>query len=118
MLAARMLGLILILAAAPCAIGQQVSPSGDLLKANRQADPAVLARRIDLLLEKAFKAAGVQPAPPADDAEFLRRAYLDITGRIPRPADVHAFIADTKSDKRRRLIDELLAEPRHTVHFA
>src|SRR5262245_58961555 len=74
--------------------------------------PAGLAARIDRRLEARWQADKVQPAPAADDAEFLRRAYLDVTGRIPRPAEVHAFLADRSADKRRRLIDRLLEGPR------
>ncbi len=81
-------------------------------------DPADLADRIDRRLEAVWKADKVRPAPQADDAEFLRRAYLDVTGRIPRPADVHEFLADPSADKRRKLIDRLLDDPRYAVHFA
>src|SRR5262249_35519068 len=81
-------------------------------------DPAELARRIDRRLDAVFKANKVEPAPQTGDDEFLRRAYLDINGRIPRAADIHAFRADSSPDKRRRLIDQLLAEPRYAVHFA
>jgi hypothetical protein len=58
------------------------------------------------------------PAPAADDAEFLRRVYLDLTGRIPAVHDVHGFLADRDANKRRKLIGELLASPRHSAHFA
>jgi hypothetical protein len=81
-------------------------------------DPAELAARIDRRLQARWQADKVQPAPPADDAEFLRRAYLDVTGRIPRPAEVHVFLADRSADKRRRLIDGLLEGPRFATHFA
>jgi hypothetical protein len=81
-------------------------------------NPAELAARIDRRLELRWQADRVQAAPPADDAEFLRRACLDITGRIPRPAEVHAFLADKSPDKRRKLIDRLLEDPRFAVHFA
>jgi hypothetical protein len=80
--------------------------------------PAAVARGIDNRLEARWKADGIRPAPRADDAEFLRRAYLDLTGRIPRPADVHEFLADRSADKRAKLIDRLLEEPRFAVHFA
>jgi hypothetical protein len=79
---------------------------------------ADLAARIDRRLEARWRAEGVRPAPPADDAEFLRRAYLDLTGRIPRPADVHEFLADPSADKRAKLIDQLLEGPRFAAHFA
>src|SRR5262245_17408488 len=74
-------------------------------------DPAKLAGRIDGHLERAWKAAKVEPAPAADDAEFLRRAYLDLTGRIPRPSDVHQFLADGSAGRRQKLIDRLIASP-------
>src|SRR5262245_22873053 len=81
-------------------------------------DPSELAAKIDRRLEQAFASAGIQPAPLADDAEFFRRLNLDIAGRIPRPGDIHAFLADKSPAKRRQAIDQLLAEPRYAVHFA
>jgi len=60
----------------------------------------------------------VTPAPPADDAEFLRRVHLDLAGRIPTPAEVHAFLADRDPNKRSKYIDELLRSPRFALHFA
>lgn len=51
------------------------------------------------------------PSPPCDDATFLRRAYLDTTGTLPSANEVRTFLADTRADKRDRLIDELLARP-------
>src|SRR5271166_4925960 len=81
-------------------------------------DPQVLARRIDQYLGERWKADKVQPAPIADDAEFLRRIYLDLTGRIPRPHDVHEFLADKHPDKRRNAVDDLLDSPRYAQHFA
>ncbi len=89
-----------------------------LLAASASADPQKLADRIDAHLDARFAAEKVTPAPPADDAEFLRRAYLDMTGRIPTPRAVHDFLADTDPHKRARLIDELLETPRHASHFA
>jgi hypothetical protein len=81
-------------------------------------DPQGLADRIDRHLAVGWEAAGARPAPPADDAEFLRRAYLDLTGRIAAPRDVHDFLADGSPGKRRALVERLLASPRHAAHFA
>jgi hypothetical protein len=81
-------------------------------------DPQALADRIDSHIDARLKAAHATPAPPADDAEFLRRAYLDITGRIPAPRDVHDFLADTDPNKRARFVDDLLDSPRYASHFA
>jgi hypothetical protein len=77
-----------------------------------------MAERIDVLLETGWSAAEVEPAPNAADNEFLRRAYLDLTGVIPRASEVRAFLADDGPDKRARLIDQLLASPRYATHMA
>jgi hypothetical protein len=81
-------------------------------------EPQVLADHIDAGIDARLKAAKAISAPPADDAEFLRRAFLDITGRIPAPRDVHDFLADTDPNKRARLVDDLLDSPRYATHFA
>lgn len=50
----------------------------------------------------------IQWTGPSTDEEFLRRVTLDLTGQIPTSDKVKSFVADTTSDKRDRLIDELL----------
>lgn len=65
-------------------------------------------------------AAGIV-APPgerADDAEFLRRLFLDLTGTIPPPEKARAFLRDSNPDKRTELIDALLKKPEHFQHLA
>src|SRR5664279_1341980 len=69
----------------------------------------VLANYVDEEIFGTMDAAKVTPAPPSSDAEFLRRASLDLTGRIPDAATVTAFLADPSADKRRRMVDTLLA---------
>ncbi len=74
-----------------------------------------LYQRIDATLA----ASGIAPTPPtADDAAFLRRAFLDLTGRIPSTGAARAFLADTDPDKRAKWIDRLLASPEHIRHMA
>lgn len=55
------------------------------------------------------KQAGGQMAGPADDAEFLRRVSIDLTGKLPTPDEAREFFADREKAKRQRLIDRLLA---------
>jgi hypothetical protein len=55
------------------------------------------------------------PAPLADDATFLRRVYLDVTGELPTPDEVRAFLADSSPDKRVKKIDELLTRTAHAA---
>src|SRR5215472_15962839 len=50
---------------------------------------------------------GISHAALATDAEFLRRVYLDLTGRIPEPETVRAFLKDTDPNKRDKIIDSL-----------
>ncbi|MBK5260336.1 MAG: DUF1549 domain-containing protein, partial [Thermoanaerobaculia bacterium] len=52
---------------------------------------------------------GVRWTALSSDEEFLRRVSLDLTGQIPTAARTKAFLADTRSDRRDKLIDELLA---------
>ncbi|MCG3161385.1 MAG: hypothetical protein JMDDDDMK_02559 [Acidobacteria bacterium] len=55
----------------------------------------------------------VLSAPVCSDAEFIRRVYLDITGRIPSATDVTAFLADTSANKRDALVDKLVGSPEY-----
>ena len=84
------------------------------------AQYAALPRKnfIDSLVWNKLQSQGLLPSPPCDDATFLRRAHLDIIGRVPTPDDVRQFLADTRSDKRERLIDELLQRPEYADHWS
>lgn len=53
----------------------------------------------------------MNPSPPAGDAVFLRRAYLDALGILPTAGEARAFLADTQPDKRAQLIEQLLQRP-------
>ncbi len=65
--------------------------------------------RIDELIEGRLNGATV--APQSDDAEFLRRVYLDLAGRIPAPTEAREFLSDSDPAKRERLVDALLTGP-------
>ena len=56
----------------------------------------------------------IPPSPPADDAAFLRRVRLDLTGLPPSPDELAAFLADQSPDKRTAVIDRLVASPEFT----
>jgi hypothetical protein len=73
---------------------------------------------IDRLVLKKWRTLGIAPSPPATDAEFLRRATLDVTGALPTPQEVRDFLADTAADKRDRLIDRLLKSDRYAIFWA
>jgi hypothetical protein len=67
--------------------------------------------RIDQLIVAKLKKLGITPSPICTDAEFLRRVSLDLTGTLPTPSEVEAFLKDESQDKRKRKIDELLERP-------
>jgi hypothetical protein len=73
------------------------------------ADERLLPVQMDELVAAGF--AGQQPAPLADDAEFLRRIWLDLAGRIPTSDETRHFLDDTDPGKRSRMIEQLLAAP-------
>lgn len=76
-----------------------------ILSVDIHADEVPLHARIDQAIEAA---AGGPLAKQADDAEFLRRIYLDLTGRIPSLVETQSFLANSANDKRGVLIDRLL----------
>ena len=59
----------------------------------------------------------VEPSEVASDAEWLRRVYLDVIGRIPTVAEVDAFLDNKSESKRSEKIDELLAHPDYVRNF-
>src|SRR5262245_38670982 len=64
---------------------------------------------IDAIVFSRLLALGIQPALPASDAVFLRRAFLDVIGTLPTAAETREFLQDKNPDKRTALIDRLLA---------
>ena len=84
-------------------------------------DQTYAAGSIDSYIFADFQANGITPAPATTDWEFIRRVTLDLTGRIPTPDRVLAFVTDTTPNKRAKLVDELLAKPewldRWTMYF-
>lgn len=71
--------------------------------------------KIDELVVEKLKKIGVVPSELATDEEFLRRASLDITGTLPTPKEVEAFVADKSPDKRKKKVDELLETPAYAA---
>jgi hypothetical protein len=93
------------------------APGAAARSAPRKEAPPLAPDAIDAAIREAWSAAGVKPAPRADDATFLRRAYVDVVGTIPDPDAVAAFLADSSPDKRRKLVDALLDSPAYADHW-
>jgi len=71
--------------------------------------------------EKVFdqlKKLGLPPSPIADDGTLIRRATLDLAGRLPTREEVEAYLADKDPEKFEKLIDRLLASDDFADYFA
>ncbi|MBX3415142.1 MAG: PSD1 domain-containing protein [Pirellulales bacterium] len=68
---------------------------------------------IDAFVLAKLQQAGLRPAPVADKAALLRRAYYDLIGLPPSPEQVEAFLADPAPDAFERVVDELLESPHY-----
>ncbi|MFO0948892.1 MAG: DUF1553 domain-containing protein, partial [Planctomycetota bacterium] len=76
------------------------------------------ASMIDSYFENDIRARKLSPAPLLDDAAFYRKASLDLVGTIPEVEDLRSFITDTTEDKRAKLVERLLADPRMPDYWA
>ena len=73
---------------------------------------------IDEHVNKKLEQLNLRPSPRADDATFLRRAYLDTIGTLPTQEETLAFLENQSPDKRDKLIDSLLAREEYVDYWA
>lgn len=73
---------------------------------------------VDQFTLKKWKELEIVPSDLCTDEQFIRRASLDITGTLPTPAQVNAFVANKDPKKRDQLVDALLETADYSYHFA
>jgi len=73
---------------------------------------------VDRATARKWRDLNIAPSELCSDETFIRRAYLDITGTIPDAAEILAFVADSDSKKREKLVDRLLETPEYAYFFA
>ncbi|MBA0087122.1 MAG: DUF1549 domain-containing protein, partial [Acidobacteria bacterium Pan2503] len=73
---------------------------------------------IDALVRAKLDQKGLAPAPQADRRTLIRRAYLDLTGLLPSPAEVDSFVKDPSPRAYEKLVDRLLASPHYGERWA
>jgi hypothetical protein len=113
--------LVLSIAALGCACARgnpQAARDRPIAPVQADAPSDIDAAPLDELLSAHWRAVGVQPAPAIDDAAFLRRASLDLLGRIPTIAELDAIAADPDPDRRAHAVDRMLASAEHAEHLA
>ena len=73
---------------------------------------------IDELVLQQLRRLNLPPSPPADDAVFVRRVFLDTTGTLPTADEVQSYLEDVAPDRRSRLIDSLLQRPEFVDYWS
>lgn len=79
---------------------------------------ADLVEQVDAKLQGNWQQQGIRVAEPASDTEFLRRVYLDLTGRIPVPFEVYEYLQADPTNRREQLVEQLLDSRDHATHLA
>jgi hypothetical protein len=72
----------------------------------------------DRLVDAKLTKLNLVPSPVCDDATFLRRVTLDLTGRLPTPAQCRSFLGDTRPGKRAELVEQLFQRPEFADYWA
>ncbi|MFQ5732982.1 MAG: DUF1549 domain-containing protein, partial [Planctomycetaceae bacterium] len=73
---------------------------------------------VNTRLESHWRIEKIRPSDVASDEEWVRRAYLDLIGRIPTVREVERFARNEADGKRRVLVDRLLEDPGYPRHWA
>src|SRR5579863_95574 len=105
-------------AALSCQTPSPEPATTDPLKETHADRVSTVAGEIDRVLDATYAKEGIVPTGRADDAHFVRRVYLDVIGTIPAPETVTAFLADTSPEKRSKLVEALLRDPRYGEHWS
>ncbi len=100
------------------AVAQVLRPFSDEVGPGDLAVPSPSPTKVDTLIVAKLRKLGVVPSEVCSDAEFLRRVSLDMTGTLPTPKEIEAFVANLSPAKRAEKVDELLERPTYTARWA
>ena len=78
--------------------------------------PDAAANPVDHFVRAALEKAGISPAPPEDPRVLARRAALDLTGLLPDPVDLEAFVKDPTDAAYVAFLEKLFATPAYAEH--
>ncbi len=115
--------LVLLLGAA--VVSAAMAPAASAQKKKEVVTDVIVAKggldqivTINEGLEKAWKENNIIPSERCSDYEFIRRASLDIIGRIAKPHEIATYLKDPPSERRSRLIERLLSSDEYAENFA
>lgn len=77
-----------------------------------------LHKLIDEQIQSQYKKDQAFVSVLCSDSEFLRRVYLDLTGRIPSVKQTREFLSENRPDKRQQLVNQLLESPEYARHIS
>jgi hypothetical protein len=75
-------------------------------------------KAIDHFVRAKLLVKGIRQSPEADRRTLARRVHLDLTGLLPTPEEVDAFVQDARPDAYERLVDRLMASAHFGEKFA
>jgi hypothetical protein len=81
------------------------------------SNPKTVAGQIDALVEKKLSEMKLKPNALSSDEVFLRRVYLDVVGRVPTKREALEFLKSEETDKREKLIDQLLSSEGYVQNY-
>lgn len=108
-------GVIVLLAAAA---RSPVHPVPKVDQAEYPSDAQHTVERINQLFDRRWREAGIEPAPPADDLQVLRRLSLALHGTVPSLQEIRRFEADQAPQRLERWTLQMLRENRFAEYFA
>jgi mono/diheme cytochrome c family protein len=82
------------------------------------SDPTWPRGEIDYFILSRLDSEGLEPSPEAERTTLIRRVYLDLVGLPPSPAEVEAFLADSREIAYEQIVDRLLASPQFGERWA
>ena len=107
------------------AFDKPIRPAVPAMSPNNDTPGNWAKNPIDGFILAGLKKAGLHPSQEASREVLIRRVTLDLTGLLPTPEEVHAFLKDTSPDAYEHLVDRLLAKPaygeeraRHWLDYA
>ena len=97
----------------------KVFPEAELtLKAPKLPESSSYVHPVDIIIDNYFNKNNISWPDLVEDHIFIRRAYLDVVGLLPKPEEVQSFVADTTKNKRERLVNHLLSDTKnYTEHW-